>query len=156
MFKVGVKIDFWHFYVQSRSQNRSVTILNLYMGGEGNSPFPPLHPCFDRRLDRCLDRCLDPRLDRRLDRCGSLCPSMEFFVFFRFFGCYFKRAFLLEIAFPSCIFSYGLVCVENLASQQQKSENQKILHTFAPLETKKLANISSTFLVFFCEIFANF
>ena len=35
VFKVGVKIDFWQFYVQSISQNRSVTILNLYMGGGG-------------------------------------------------------------------------------------------------------------------------
>ena len=42
MFKVGAKIDIWPFYVQSRSQNRRVTILNLYMGGgRGNSPFPP-------------------------------------------------------------------------------------------------------------------
>ena len=42
MFKVGAKIDIWPFYVQSRSQNRRVTILNLYMGGKkGYSPFPP-------------------------------------------------------------------------------------------------------------------
>ena len=41
MFKVGAKIDVWPFYVQSRSQNRSVTILNLYMGGGGLlTPFP--------------------------------------------------------------------------------------------------------------------
>ena len=117
------------------------------MEGGGYSHFSSLDrrldPCLDRRLDRrldrCLDRCLDPRLDRRLDRCGSLCPSMEFFVFFRFFGCYFKRAFLLEIAFPSCIFSYGLVCVENLASQQQKSENQKIL--YSPVGEKKTTEV---------------
>ena len=45
MFEVGAKIDVWPFYVQTRSQNRSVTILNLYMGGgrgtHRNSPFPP-------------------------------------------------------------------------------------------------------------------
>ena len=42
MFKVGAKIDVWPFYVQSRSQNRSVTILNLYMGGGGElTGFPP-------------------------------------------------------------------------------------------------------------------
>ena len=35
MFEVGAKIDFWQFYVQSRNQNRCVTILNLYMGGGG-------------------------------------------------------------------------------------------------------------------------
>ena len=40
MVKVGV--DFWPFCVQSRSQNRSVTILNLYMGGgRGTHVFPP-------------------------------------------------------------------------------------------------------------------
>ena len=42
MFEVGAKIDVWPFYVQSRSQNRSVTILNLYMGGGGElTVFPP-------------------------------------------------------------------------------------------------------------------
>ena len=45
MFKVGGKIEFWLFYVQSRSQNRCVTILNLYMGGErggrGTDKLPP-------------------------------------------------------------------------------------------------------------------
>ena len=42
MLKVGAKTDFWPFYVQSRSQNRSVTILNLYMGGGGElTDFPP-------------------------------------------------------------------------------------------------------------------
>ena len=43
MFEVGATIDFWHFYVQTRSQNRSVTILNLYMGGGGGelTVFPP-------------------------------------------------------------------------------------------------------------------
>ena len=42
MFEVGGKIDFWKFYVQNRSQNRSVTILNLYMGGGAElTDFPP-------------------------------------------------------------------------------------------------------------------
>ena len=42
MFEVGAKIDVWQFYVQSRSQNRSVTTLNLYMGGgRGTHRFPP-------------------------------------------------------------------------------------------------------------------
>ena len=42
MFEVGAKIDVWPFYVQSRSQNRSVAILNLYMGGGGDlTVFPP-------------------------------------------------------------------------------------------------------------------
>ena len=42
MFKVEAKIDVWQFYVQSRIQNRCVTILNLYMGGGGElTVFPP-------------------------------------------------------------------------------------------------------------------
>ena len=101
-----------------------MTILNLYMGGGGGTHrFSPLHPC------------LDPRLDRRLDPRGSLRPSIEFFGFGGFSWSYFKREFLSKIAFPSCIFYYGLVCVENLASQQQKSENQKIL--YSPVGEKK-------------------
>ena len=76
MFEVGAKIDVWPFYVQTRSQNRSVTILNLYMGGgRGLHRCSPLH----RRLDRCLDPRLDRCLDRCLDRRQSLCPSIELF-----------------------------------------------------------------------------
>ena len=119
-----------------------MTILNLYMGGgRGLHRFSPLHrrldPCLDRRLDRCLDPRLDRCLDRRLDPCASLCPSIEFFVFFGVLFNYVKVEFGAKIAFPSCIFRYRLVCAGNLASQQQKSENQKILHNSAPLETQK-------------------
>ena len=128
MFKVGSKIDFWPFYVQSSSQNRCVTILNLYMGGgRGTHRFSPLHRCLDPRLDPCLDRCLD--------RCASLCPSIEFFGFFGVCWNYFQHKFLWKIAFPYCIFCYRLVCAGNLAPQQQKSENQKIL--YSPVGEKK-------------------
>ena len=43
---------------------------------------------------------------------------------------------MIKRAFPSCNFVYSSFFVAILASQQQKSENQKILHTFAPLETQ--------------------
>ena len=66
---------------------------------------------------------------------GVYAHLWSFSVFSGFFWCYFKRAFLSKIAYPSCIFYYGIVCVENLASQQQKSENQKIL--YSPVGEKK-------------------
>ena len=48
VFKVGGKIGWVDFCVQSRSQNRFVTILNSYMGGGGYSHLfltrPPLRP----------------------------------------------------------------------------------------------------------------
>ena len=138
MFKVGAKIDFWPFYVQSRSQNRSVTILNLYMGGGGELTVSPL----DRRFDPCLDRCLAPCLERCLapclDPCESLCPSIAFFGFRNVFWVCFMSKFLWKSSFPYWIFRYSFVCVGNLAPQQQKSENQKILHSFAPLHIQNL------------------
>ena len=43
---------------------------------------------------------------------------------------------MIKSAFPSCNFVHSSFFVAILASQQQKSENQKILHTFAPLGTQ--------------------
>ena len=75
MFEVGAKIDFWHFYVQSRSQNRSVTILNLYMGGGGElTVFPP------RPMSRPLSRPLSRPTSRPTSR--PLWESMPIFSIF--------------------------------------------------------------------------
>ena len=112
-----------------------MTILNLYMGGgKGTHHFPP-------SIDVWTPVRIDASTPVRIDASTpvGVYAHLLSFSFFGFF--FFKREFLLKIAFPSCIFYYGLVCVENLASQQQKSENQKILHTFAPLETQNVEKI---------------
>ena len=132
MFEVGAKIDFWHFYVQSRSQNRSVTILNLYRGGgRGLHRFSPLHPC----LDRCLDRRLDRRLDRCLDPRRSLCPSIE--LFRKILGILekFMNRTSEKSAFPYWNLVHSSISWQFQPPSSKKSENQKIL--YSPVGEKK-------------------
>ena len=61
MFEVGAKIDGWPFYVQSRSQNWPVTILNLYMGGgRATHRFPPsIHVFTDASIPVSTDVSTD-------------------------------------------------------------------------------------------------
>ena len=72
MLKVVAKIDFWSFYVQSRNQNRCVTILNLYMGGGGLlTPFPPsihasIHASTDASTDASIHASTDVSTDVRV------------------------------------------------------------------------------------------
>ena len=73
VFKVGGKIGWVDFWVQSRSQNRFVTILNPYMGGgEATDTFSPLdrcsNRCSNRRSNRCSNRRSNPRSNRRSNR----------------------------------------------------------------------------------------
>ena len=134
--------------MQSRSQNRRVTILNLYMGGgRGYSPFPPsihastpastpasIHastpasiPCVDPRVDRRLDRCLDPR--------GSLCPSFRFFrKILRILEKFMNRT-SEKSAFPYWNLVHSSISWQFYAPSRKKSENQKIL--YSPVGEKK-------------------
>ena len=123
-FKVGAKIDFWPFYVQSRSQNRSVTILNLYMGGgRGTHRFPPsIHVWTPTSTDASTPVGVYAHL---LNFFGNFKNSWKIYEPNKWKKC----VSLLE-------FGAFLDFVAILAPQQQKSENQKILRTFAPLGTQ--------------------
>ena len=109
MFEVGAKIDFWHVYVQSRSQNRSVTILNLYMGGGRLlTPFPHSTPVSTHAR-------VYPHL---FDFFGNFRNSWKIYEPNKWKKC----VSLLE-------FGAFLDFVAIVAPQQQKSENQKILYS---------------------------
>ena len=76
VFKIGAKICWVGFCVQSRRQNRFVTILNPYMGRGGGYS----HLFLRRPMLRPMLRpTLRPMVRPMLYPCESLCPSIRFF-----------------------------------------------------------------------------
>ena len=125
MFKVGAKIDVWQFYVQSRSQNRSVTILNLYMGGgRGTHRFPPSTPV---STDVSTDVSTPVSTDASTD---ASTPVRVYAHLFDFFG-NFKNSWKIyePNKWKKCVslleFGAFLDFVAILAPQQQKKRKPK-------------------------------